>query len=211
MISFLFASAVIAAAPAPPAAGAPVAAPAAATPASPTPPPATTAPQSVDAILQGLSALGQTTDTEEDSGAAPGPASPPQSGPTPYDQLDAKLYDKAILDLAAAARSRSGPLEGGWTLAGGDGQALYRFRFVDRGLGYGLAEGAWRDLNGGPRLKGSGFISLIGYDGGQLTLSFYETGPDDPVIVSLRPASDGNWSGTLVRKGAARPILFKRE
>lgn len=222
MISLVLASVLVAAAPAP--AGATPSAPSSAAPSSapPSPPPpsadslpaAAPAPPaapaqqpSIDSILQSLSAPGQATDGEEDADQAP-PAAP---GPTPYQQLDVKAYDQAIRETAAAARARGGPLQGGWTLAGADGQALYRFQFADQGLGLGLAEGAWRDLNGGPRLEGSGFIELVGYDGDKLMLRFYESGPDDPVLVTVKPSATGAWSGQLQRKGSATPVSFKRD
>ncbi len=175
----------------------------AAIPTTPTPTPGGT---SIDSILQGLSGTGQETDTEDESGRT---APPP--GPTPYDQLDAKAYDQALRAAAEAARTRTGPLDGGWTLAGQDGRDLYRFQFADRGQGLALAEGAWRDLDGGPRLEGSGFISQVGYDGDKLMLRFYETGPDDLVVVTLKPSPGAPWSGQIWRKGAVAPVQFKRD
>jgi hypothetical protein len=182
---------------APAASGPPAAAPAPA----PAQPPA--ADPSIDSILQGLSGPDQTTDSDEEAGANSSP------GPTPYDRLDVKTYDRAVRETADAARARSGRLDGGWTLAGADGRALYRFQFLDHGTG--STEGAWRDLNGGGGLKGSGVLSLVDYDGGRLVLRFYETGPEDPVVVTVAPSPTGAWNGELVRKGASTPVRLKRE
>jgi hypothetical protein len=171
-------------------------------PAPPTParPPASST--SIDSILQNLSGPDQTTDSEEEAGANVAP------GPTPYDKLDVKTYDRAVRETAAAARARSGRMDGGWTLAGADGRALYRFQFVDRG---GETDGAWRDLNGGRGLEGSGVIAQIDYDGAKLMLRFYEAGPEDPVVVSVAAGAAGAWAGNLSRKGATTSVQLKRE
>ena len=185
----------------PPVASAPAQAPDKAPDSAPAQAPASA--PSIDSILQGLSGPDQTTDSEEE------PDAKAATGPTPYDRLDVKTYDRAVRETAAAARARSGQLDGGWTLAGADGAALYRFQFVNRGSGQ--AEGAWRDLNGGPGIQGSGVLALVGYDGDSLTLRFYEAGPEDPVVVTVRPGAAGAWKGELSRKGASTPVSLKRE
>lgn len=195
MILAVFASALFAAA-----ADAPAAPPPAAAPQAAAPPAAAAPPPSIDSILQGASGPDQTTDSEEETGAT--------TGPTPYDRLDVKAYDRAVRESAAAAHARGGLLDGGWTLAGADGRALYRFQFVERSSGE--TEGAWRDLNGGPGLQGSGVLSAVGHDGERLMLRFYEAGPDDPVVVTVKPDAAGAWSGELSRKGSTTPVLLKR-
>ncbi len=196
MLLPLFASAVVAASPQGAAsAAAPVIAPPAAAP-GPAP--------SIDSLLQPQTGFA-TTDTDED------PGSPAPPGPVPYSQLDGKAYDDALRGAAIAARAAAGPLDGGWTLAGADGRRLYRFQF--QGHGYGLieAEGAWRDLEGGPRLKGSGFVEQVGYTGDQLTLRFYETGATDEVLVTMKPGANGVWTGELRRHGAVVQVSFRRD
>ena len=112
---------------------------------------------------------------------------------------------------AAAARAAAGPLDGGWTLATADGHSLFRFQFLDRGLGLSLAEGAWRDLDGGERLQGSGFVDQVGYTGDQLMLRFHETqGPGD-VVVTVKPNGAAPWTGQLYRHGAVTPVTFRRD
>jgi len=202
MICLLLASAVAAADP-PPEAGPPSTPPPAAsvptaTPASP--------PPSIDSLLK--PGPDQTTDAAEEPGAAVPPA-PPQ-GPVPYSQLDGKAYEDAIRNSAAEGRSMAGALDGGWTLAGTDGQRLYRFQFVGHG-GLEQADGAWRDLNGGARLAGSGVIDQVAFAGDQLTLRFYETGPADEVVVTVKPAGTAPWTGELRRHGADVPVTFKKD
>ncbi len=199
MLLPLFASAVMAAASPERAASAPAA------PSGPAAAPATPGPApSIDSLLQPQTGFA-TTDTEED------PGSPALPGPVPYSRLDGKAYDDALRSAAIAARAAAGPLDGGWTLAGADGRQLYRFQF--RGHGYGLieAEGAWRDLDGGPRLKGSGFVDQIGYTGDQLTLRFYEPGATDEVLVTMKPGANGVWAGELRRHGAVVQVSFRRD
>ena len=203
MLLLLIASAVVATAP--------ISAPAGAAPVPVPTPPAMSAPAvpagpppSIDSILRDGS--NQTTDTDEDGAAAP-----PQ-GPVPYSQLNGKAYDDALRGAATAARAAAGPLDGGWTLATTDGHGLYRFQFIDRGQGLGLAEGAWRDLDGGAGLLGSGFVEQVGYSGDQLMLRFHETpAENEVVVVTVKPAGAAAWTGQLYRHGAMTPVTFRRD
>jgi hypothetical protein len=179
---------------------------------TPTPPtasaPAAPAPQAaptptIDSILRGGSS--QSSDTDEDS------APPAPQGPVPYNQIDGKAYDDALRSAAAAARAAAGPLDGGWTLATADGHNLYRFQFLDRGLGFGQAEGAWRNLEGGERLRGSGFVDQVGFTGEQLMLRFRETQAADDVVVTVKPNGASAWTGQLYRHGAVTPVTFRRD
>ena len=216
MLLPLLASAVLAASPSPEAAAAPAPAPGVtapvATPLS-APPPTTlaapapappTRPPSIDSLLKSQGA-NQTTDTDEDAGSAR-----PQ-GPVPYSELDGKAYDSALRSSAAAARAAAGPLDGGWTLADADGRRMYRFQFMDRGYGYSLAEGAWRDLDGGPRLQGSGFVDQVNFSKDELILRFHEADSSDEVLITVKPARTGTWEGLLLRRGSFTQVVFKRD
>ena len=209
MLLPLLASAVLAAAAPAPAPGvtAPVAAPPSAPPpttlAAPAPAPPTR-PPSIDSLLKSQGA-NQTTDTDEDAGSAR-----PQ-GPVPYSELDGKAYDSALRSSAAAARAAAGPLDGGWTLADADGRRMYRFQFQDRGYGYSLAEGAWRDLDGGPRLQGSGFVDQVNFSKDELILRFHETDSSDEVLITVKLARTGTWEGLLLRRGSFTQVVFKRD
>ena len=143
--------------------------------------------------------------TDEDAGSAR------TQGPVPYGELNGKAYDDALKGAAAAARAAAGPLDGGWILADVDGRRLYRFQLQGRGYGSTEAEGAWRDLDGGPRLKGSGFVDQVGYAADQLTLSFHENGDPDAVVVTVKPVSSGGWSGLLRRRGEITQVIFRRD
>ena len=104
----------------------------------------------------------------------------------------------------------AGALDGGWTLAGSDGQRLYRFQFVGHG-GLEQADGAWRDLNGGARRAGSGFIDQVAFTGDRLMLRFYESDPADEVVVTVKPSGSGAWPGELRRRGVILTITFKKD
>ena len=206
MIALLLAGAVAAANPPsegaapsvpPAAASGPAAAPAAPPPPSPT----------IDSLLR--PGADQTTDAEEEPGA-PASGPPAGQGPVPYSQIDGKAYEIAIRNAAAEGRSMAGALDGGWTLAGADGQRLYRFQFVGHG-GLEPADGAWRDLNGGARLAGSGVIDQVAFAGDRLMLRFYESGPADEVVVTVKPAGNAPWTGELRRHGATEPVTFRKD
>ena len=157
-------------------------------------------------------------DAEDDQSAAPAvplapvptpPAAGPD-GPAPYSDVDAKAYSDAVLAAAKAEQAMQGPLDGGWSLDGSDGRALYSFRMVDHGQGMASAEGAWRDLQPGAGPDASGFVDSIGYDGEKLMLRFHEAGPDDLVVVTLKPAGAKRWPGELWRHGAVAKVTFAR-
>ncbi len=141
---------------------------------------------------------------------APAPAAPPSGpGPRPYED-EFQVYEAHILAAAETAQAEQGPLDGRWTLASRAGGAqLYRFQFADRGLGFGLAQGAWRDLKSISTRTGSGFITSIAFDGTQLMLRFDETGPDDLVVVTVKPSGSG-WAGQLWRHGVSVPVTLQR-
>jgi hypothetical protein len=182
---------------APPAAApAPSSAPSGTTPATPGPGPAT-------------------SDDDDQAGATSPPAGPPagsgQAFPTPYTDLDAKAYSDAVLAAAHAEQSMQGPLDGGWSVTDQAGKALYSLRMVDHGQGMSLAEGAWRDLAAPAGPAAVGFVESVGYEGSELLLRFYETGPDDLVVLTLTPSTADAWTGELSRHGKIVRVIFRRE
>lgn len=206
MLLQLLASAVVAASSAPdlaPPPAVPAAAATAPAPADASPPPAAPAP-SIDSLLKRQNA-DQSSDAEDDAGAAQ------PRGPVPYSELDGKAYDSALANAASAARANAGPLDGGWTLATADGHRMYRFQFLDHGYGYSQAEGAWRDLDGGPRLQGSGFVDQVNYSAAQLTLRFHETDAGDEVLITVKPSRSGTWEGQLLRHGSWTQVTLRRD
>lgn len=187
--------------------------------AEPTPAPAPAeAAASIDSILQKLEKPAAADADEQGEEAPPAPPQPQPElrttpGGTPYADLDARAYADAILASARTAQSMQGPLDGGWSLSSEEGRRIYSFRFSDRGQGMSLAEGAWRDLQqgAGAGVAASGFISSVGYDGEKLMLRFYEAGPEDLVVLTVKPANDGAWRGELWRKGAITKVLFAKQ
>ncbi len=185
-------------------------------------PPATSGAPTIDSILQGAEttapASAPSPAPSPAQSTSPGPAAPAVSPPasTAPPQVSSmsqaamsQAYDSAIRGAAQSAQQTQGPLDGGWTVQSREGEKLYRLQFVDRGLGLGLAEGAWRDLKANARLQTSGFIANVVYDGAQLTLKFVQSDPTDTVLVTLKPSGSG-WSGQLVRRGVATAIILRR-
>lgn len=132
---------------------------------------------------------------------------------------DDPFYNGTVRGGAALAQSRQGPLDGGWTLLGSDGAALFALQLVDTGEGG--VEGAWRDARpstAGPATAGpatrpeaSGFIAAISREPGRAVLRFLEPGASAPTVVSVSPALDGRWRGTLARdNGSTAPVEMRR-
>ena len=175
---------------------------------------APTTPPTIDSILQGAAAAPSPGPAGPPPTMTPGFASPtapavPVAPPPMTAAAMSDAYDAAIKGAARSAQTAQGALDGGWTVIGRDGEKLYRLQFADRGLGLGLAEGAWRDLKSNARLMTSGFIANVAYDGVQLTLKFFQADPNDQVVVTLKPAL-GGWSGQLVRRGVATAVTLRR-
>ena len=124
-----------------------------------------------------------------------------------------RFYEATILGGAAAAQGRQGPLDGAWELGGENGAALFRFQLVQPAEGEPV-DGAWRSLAppqgaAGAASTTSGFV-LAAPEPGRLILRFFEPADAAPVMVTLRPMTDGTWRGEMVRGGAARPVVMRR-
>lgn len=159
------------------------------------------------------------------------PASPPVSyAPIPYasrlrTQRDAPVYigetgktpdgPPAVRDMTydgrirasfAAAEGFQGPLDGGWTLAGADGQGLYALQLVDK---TDRLEGVWRDLRRKGALNASGLVDDIQRLRGELTLRFAAE-PGKPVTVATLHAGTDGWIGDLAEGGQSRKVTLRR-
>jgi hypothetical protein len=124
---------------------------------------------------------------------------------------DDPFYTSTVRGGALIAQSRQGQLDGGWTLAGPDGAALYVLQLVDAGEGW--LEGAWREGGEatGARPGASGFIGLISRESGRVVLRFLEPGAPAPTAVTLQMAPDGSWRGQAARGDApGTPVQMVR-
>ena len=124
---------------------------------------------------------------------------------------DDPFYTSTVRGGAAIAQSRQGQLDGGWTLAGDDGGALYVLQLVDAGEGW--IEGAWRKDGAGTANgpAASGYIALISRESGRVVLRFLEPGAAAPTAVTLEPAADGSWRGQAARaNGTVTPVRMLR-
>ncbi|MGZ6014452.1 MAG: hypothetical protein ACXWKM_01785 [Phenylobacterium sp.] len=154
-------------------------------PTGPAPRSYTTAPRSQQDTPVGIDEVGKT----------------PDSPPTIRDLA----YDARIRSSFASAQSFQGPLEGGWTLADQFGDR-YVLQIVDR---RDRLEAVWRDLRRPGSIEGSGLVDSIQRNGGDLTLRFSESKTPD-LILTLRDAGDGRWSGKLVRGDASFQVTLRR-
>ena len=124
---------------------------------------------------------------------------------------DDPFYTSTVRGGAAAAQSRQGPLDGGWTLAGNNGAPLYELQLVDAGEG--VLEGAWREAKldaPGARPSASGFIALIARDLEKVVLRFLEPGASVPTVVVITPLNDGAWHGELSRGSEPSTAVLMR-
>ncbi|MDP3852177.1 hypothetical protein [Phenylobacterium sp.] len=129
----------------------------------------------------------------------------PEAPPTTTDLS----YESRMRSSFASAQGLQGPLDGAWTLRGGEGAALYTLQLVDNGLE--PPEGAWRD----PRRRGatdsSGFLSAIQRTGGELIVSFYPRRGEGVTTLVLKASLDGTWSGELEEGGRRRAVVLRRD
>jgi hypothetical protein len=181
---------------------------ASAQPIAPPPSPASAASDAPPAAAADQPATAAEPPAEPPIGQPIAPSPPPFAAPEPF-SLDGTAYDAAVRATSQSAERLQGPLDGGWTLRADGDAPLYRFQFVDPGLGLRYAEAAWRDLRSSQPRAGSGFVSTVAYDGEALTLRFDEAGPDDLVVVTLKSAADG-WTGELWRGGVVTPVSLRR-
>lgn len=124
---------------------------------------------------------------------------------------DDPFYAATVRGGAAAAQSRQGSLDGGWTVAGLGGPPLYALQLADAGQG--VVDGAWRaigpDGGGGP--AASGFIALIGREAGRVVLRFLEPGSSTPTAITVEMTVDGAWRGEMARAGGRpTPVVMRR-
>lgn len=126
----------------------------------------------------------------------------PDGPPTPLDLG----YEARIRGSASSAQGLQGPLDGGWTVRGPDGAALYGFQLVDRSGGGGL-EGAWRAMGGSGRV---GLIDSLERTGSMLTVRI-NRGYGRPVtVLTLSAGADGGWVGDLSDETGTRAVTMRR-
>jgi hypothetical protein len=126
----------------------------------------------------------------------------PDAPPTLRDMA----YDARIRSSFASAQSFQGALEGGWTLAVGNDGDRYALQIVDR---RDRLEAVWRDIRLPGSLKASGLVDDIQRSGTALTLKFADAS-SAAVVLTLREAGDGRWTGDLVRGDAHFAAMLRR-
>jgi len=116
-------------------------------------------------------------------------------------------YDSRIRASFAAAEGFQGALDGGWTLATTDGQALYVLQLVDK---RDRLEGVWRDLRRKGALDASGMVDDIQRQGADLTVRFAAQPGGAASVATLHGGADGGWSGEFSEAGQSRKVTLKR-
>lgn len=114
-------------------------------------------------------------------------------------------YEARIKGSASSAQGMQGPLDGGWTVRGGDGTPIFGLQLVDRG-DYGGLEGAWRLMGGSGRV---GLIDSLERTGTALTIRI--TRPGKPAsVLTLTSIGAGAWSGDITDEDGRRPVTMRR-
>ncbi|MDP2259305.1 MAG: hypothetical protein Q8J89_06275 [Caulobacter sp.] len=148
--------------------------------------------------------------------ARPGPPRPTLDRPVMIDetgrspdgpptQIDLG-YEARVRGSASSAQGLQGPLDGGWTVRGPDGAALYGLQLVDRSGGAGL-EGAWRALGGSGRV---GLIESLERQGSTLTVRINRGYGRPLTVLRLSAASDGGWVGDITDEAGTRAVTMRR-
>ncbi|MEJ2815568.1 hypothetical protein [Caulobacter sp. CCG-8] len=193
-------------------------------------PPAADAPVSADQAVDPLADLiaqsgPQTTDEEDAAPQAPAPPHKPTILPIPGrdpDEIDpnhaipqggyvpmAEAYDLRVKGSILAAQGLQGPLDGGWSIEGPDGAALYRLQLVDKVGGYDGLEGAWRDVRRPGTVGSTGLIDFVDRSYGGF-LARFSPRPGQLATLDLTPRGDGSWSGKLNENGAETLVTAHR-
>lgn len=118
-------------------------------------------------------------------------------------------YENRLRASFASAQGLQGPMDGGWTLSGRDGRALYALLLVDKNQA--SLEGAWRDTRRPGVADASGFFSDIQRIGGQINATFYPRPGGGAAVLSLTAAANGQWTGELDEGGRRIPVTLKRD
>ncbi len=126
----------------------------------------------------------------------------PEGPPSPLDLG----YEARIRGSASSAQGLLGPLDGGWTVRGADGAALYGLQLVDRGGGGGL-EGAWRAMGGSGRV---GLIESLDRQGSLLTIRINRGSGRPLTVLVLTAGADGSWAGDISDEAGTRAVTMRR-
>ena len=191
--------------------------PAPTTPTAPTPVPPASAPTAAQATLP------QPAPERDPSSGLPAgprpytelPASPAPRATTsgvdypalPQSGMGGEAWGERVRERSQAAQGRQGSLDGGWTVTGAHGAALYVVQLVDA-PGREL-EGVWRESPRPGVLPVSGLFASAGRQGAQTVLSFEAPRSGGTANLLLTPAA-GGWTGNLTVGGQARPVRLVR-
>lgn len=123
----------------------------------------------------------------------------------PPSQIDLG-YEARVRGSASSAQGLLGPLDGGWTVRGADGAALYGLQLVDKGAG-GTLEGAWRAMGGSGRV---GLIESLERTGSMLIVRINRGYGRPLTVLTLSTEGSGNWVGDLSDEAGTRAVTMRR-
>ncbi len=174
---------------------------------------------------QALTPAAPPPETTEEDGPAPdlpvGPRPYSEVGPAPSTRsrsavdtpelpgrgMGGEAWSERVRARSEAAQNRQGSLDGGWTLVGEDGAALYALQLVDAPGGE--LEGVWRETPRPGVLPVSGLFASASRQGAQTSLSFEAPRDGGAATILLTPGAAG-WTGQLTLDGQARPVRLVR-
>ncbi|MGR4862905.1 hypothetical protein [Caulobacter sp. LARHSG274] len=194
--------------------------------ASPADPGVMSATDAVDPLADLIAKSGpQTTDEEGPAADAPLPPHKPTILPIPPPEPPAgpsasgtpsggamplaEVYDLRIKSSIVAAQGLQGPLDGGWSVSGPDGTALYALQIADPVGGEAPPEGAWRDPRRNGAVGATGLIDAIDRAGEGFQARFSPRAGQSAVL-SLSPRGDGTWTGRLSDGGVETAVVARR-
>ncbi len=142
---------------------------------------------------------------------------PSARGPRPYvaprsllyelPSVAEQAYESGVRGNAMAAQVARGPLDGGWTVLGPNGDALFRLQLSDDGS---AVDGAWTDPNVPPGTRSGLVLPTFRTPGSPVALRFTERPGAAPVVITLAPGLRFRaWSGQVERAGERTAITLQ--
>ncbi|MDB5439493.1 MAG: hypothetical protein JWM33_1920 [Caulobacteraceae bacterium] len=140
-------------------------------------------------------------------------ASPPSiDDPGPVGQASSEsdqLYDDHVRAAFAAAQNQKGPLEGQWRVVDAQGRTALELELTDARDG--AIGGAWFDPNTVDKTAATGLIDDALRQGQGFIVHLLPQGSLDLITLQLQPASNGAWTGTLLRGARNEPVVMDRD
>lgn len=122
---------------------------------------------------------------------------------------ETQAYDEHVRAAFAAAQNLKGPLEGAWRVVDGQGHTALRLELSDPRDGN--ISGAWFDPTAVDAKAGAGMIDDALRQGQGFIAHLLPQGSLDLTTLQVQPASDGSWTGTLLRGARTTAVVMNRD